>query len=171
MIRRRKDVDWGKLLAPEDMAQVLLRVDPAAWYPMETFERLGDVILAEVAQGSLDAVRAWGRASAEHLKNLHPYLVAERDPLETLRRFRVLQDSFFDFPVLELSSVSDDQAHVVIHYHMGKVAEEAASYPLMGFIEGLLEHAGAGQVRARFVARSWRSDPATHLELRWKTPS
>jgi hypothetical protein len=170
MIRRRKDVDWGKRLAPEDMSHVLVRVDPAAWYPMETFERLGDAILAEVAQGSLDAVREWGRSSAVQLRTLQPFLVAAGDPLETLRRFRVLQDSFFDFSVVDLASLSADQALVEIHYHMGKTAEEAASYQMMGFIERLLELAGASQVRARFVARSWKADPATRLELRWKPP-
>ncbi len=167
MIRRRKDVDWGKLLGPEDMAQVLLRVDAAAWYPMEAFERLGNVILAEIALGSLDAVREWGRSSAIQLRTLHPFLVAAGDPLETLRRFRVLQDSFFDFPVVDLASLGADDALLEIHYHMDKTAEEAASYQMMGFIEGLLQLSGASQVRARFVERSWKSDPVTRLELRW----
>ena len=41
--------------------------------------------------------------------------------------FRVLRSTFFDFEALEIPTLNDEQAEVIIHYYMGPVAEEAAS--------------------------------------------
>ena len=96
MIRRRKDVAWERHLTPEDMAYLLRHVDLEQWYPMETFERMGNAILTEIADGNLEMVRLWGRLSAEPLHELHPHLVAKGDPVESLRRFKVLRSTFFE---------------------------------------------------------------------------
>jgi hypothetical protein len=40
----------------------------------------------------------------------------------------------------------------------------------MGFFEQLLEVAGARDVDARFVSKSWLGDDETLLELHWKLP-
>lgn len=169
MIRRRKDIDWNRRLAPEDLAHLSGTVDPQGWYPMETFERLGNAILAEIAHGDLEAVRLWGRLSAAPLQELHPSLVVPGDPVESLRRFAVLRSTFFDFSALELTTVLADQAHVLIRYHMGARAEEAASFQTMGFCEGLLALADATVLRAEFRERSWAGDARTLVYLRWRT--
>ncbi len=67
MLRARTDVDWSKLLRPIDLGYLVQRIDSAAWYPMETFERMGIAILAAIAQGQLDPVRMFGRASVDWL--------------------------------------------------------------------------------------------------------
>jgi hypothetical protein len=41
MLRSMKDVDWSPMLAPEDIAYLVAKVEPDAWYPMATFERMG----------------------------------------------------------------------------------------------------------------------------------
>jgi len=167
MIRGNKAVDWSTLLLPEDLALAQARVDPAAWYPMASFERMGDAILQKVAGGNLDAVRLWGRFSVDQLAAAQPQLVAHGDPIETMNRFRVLRATYFDFDSLEVSNVSDGEAHVRIAYHMGPSAEEAAAYQTLGFFERLLEVAGAKNVFAQFTERSWTGEPRTKLELRW----
>jgi hypothetical protein len=167
MIRGNKAVDWSKLLAPEDLALASMRVDPAGWYPMTSFERMGDAILQMVAGGSLDAVRMWGRFSVDQLAAAQPQLVAHGDPLETMNRFRVLRATYFDFEALEVNVICDGEADVLIAYHMGPSAEEAASCQTMGFFERLLEVAGAKNVFAQFTERSWTGQPRTRLELRW----
>jgi hypothetical protein len=86
-------------------------------------------------------------------------------------RFRVLRATFFDFDALLVSTLVDDHAHIVIHYYMGSMAEEAASYQTMGFFERLLELAGARDVHAKFAKRSWMNDDETVLEIVWKPPS
>jgi hypothetical protein len=168
MIRFHKGVDWSEHLPPEDIAYLSECIEPSAWYPMETFERLGNAILAEIARGQMDAVRLWGRFSVDQLRATQPKLVAAGDPVETMMRFRVLRATFFDFEALELPTLSEGHAEVIIHYHMGDPAEEAASFQTMGFFERLLEVAGASRVDARFTSRSWAGDPRTALALDWE---
>ena len=167
MIRSHKSVDWATQLPREDMFYLRMKVEPLEWYPMETFERFGDLILKEVASGDLEAVRMWGRMSVDQLAAASPSLVAENDPIDTMMRFRVQRATYFDFEALEIPTLTDDHAHVVIHYFMGAVAEEAASFQTMGFFERLLERAGADSIAAKFVERSWAGDSRTLLTLAW----
>jgi hypothetical protein len=167
MLRGHKGVDWSQQLAPEDLPLLRTKIVPNGWYPMDTFERMGNAILAEVAGNNLDAVRLWGRLSIDALRAATPDLVAENDPVETLMRFRVLRSTFFDFEALEIPTLSEGQADIVIRYHMGPIAEEAASYQTMGFFERLLEVGGATNVYGRFKERSWKGDARTLLEMSW----
>lgn len=168
MIRGHKSVDYRALLAPEDLPFLDERVIPDRWYPMATFERMGNAILRTVANNDLSAVQMWGRFSADQLRALHPMLVAEGDPSETLNRFRVMRATFFDFEALEIPMLFPGRAHVIIRYHMGSPAEMAAAYQTMGFFERQLELAGAHDIHAVFRERSWAGDPQTLLELAWE---
>lgn len=170
MIRRRKDVDWSKHLLPEDGELLHGHVEPDAWYPMSSFERMGNAILAAIAGGDEQAVRLWGRLSVAPLAEQYPALVAAHDPMETLMRFHVLRSTFFDFAAVRVAMATPEQAELEIHYYMGPVAEEAASYQTMGFFEGLLALAGAVEVRARFRERSWEGDARTLLALDYHLP-
>ncbi len=169
MLRGHKGVDWAARLPPEDVALVRGRVEASAWYPMDAFERLGNLILDVVARGDLRLVRMWGRYSVDQLRAAMPALAAPGDPLETLNRFRVLRATFFDFEALEVLMLHDDEAHLVVRYHMGEVAEEAAAHQTMGFFERLLELAGARQVGAEFTSRAWAGALRTVLVLRWRS--
>lgn len=170
MLRSQKSVDWRKHLAPEDLPFLQMHIDPAAWYPMASFERMGNAILARVTRGELFPVQLWGRYSAAQLRAANPMLLAPDNPPETLSRFRVLRQTFFDFDALEVPLLHDDEAHIIVRYHMGMPAEEAAAYQTMGFFEGLLELAGARDVRAEFLDRSWEGAPRTLLAIRWTPP-
>jgi len=171
MIRATKGVDWTAKLDPTDMALVLQHVAKERWYPMASFERLGEAILREIAKGDLNVVRVWGRFSADPLSEKNPELVAHDDPADTLMRFRVLRSTYFDFEALRIPTLTHDHAHIVIHYHMGPVAEEAACYQTRGFFERLVELAGGDGVDSRFVERAWKGDERTLLQLRWKPPA
>ncbi len=167
MIRANKNVDWARRLTAEDLPYLEQRIDSDAWYPMAAFERLGDAILAEIAGGRVEAARPWGKLSVDALCAAHPSLLAPGDPVETLYRFGVLRSTFFDFDALEVLGCSEGRADVVIRFHMGDPAEEAASHQTVGFFERLLEIAGAKDVKADFAERAWAGDPRTLLELRW----
>jgi hypothetical protein len=170
MLRSQKAVDWSKHLAAHDLPYLQMHVDPAAWYPMATFERMGNAILTTVTRGELFPVQLWGRYSAAQLRTANPLLLEPNDPPETLSRFRVLRETFFNFNALEVPLLHDDEAHIVVRYYMGTPAEEAASYQTMGFFEGLLGLAGATDVRAAFQDKSWEGDARTLLVIRWKPP-
>src|SRR5262249_53188550 len=167
MIRRQKQVEWTRVLAPEDRRYLSERIRQDRWYPMAAFERLGNAILREIAHGDLVLVRMWGRYQVDEQRQTYTSLIAEGDPVETLFRFRVLRATFFDFEALTVPLIHEDEAPMIIRYHMGKSAEEAASYQTMGFFERLLELSGATTVSAKFLSRSWAGDEETRLELQW----
>lgn len=168
MLRSQKAVDWSQHLAAEDLPYLQMHIEPGQWYPMATFERMGNAILKYVARGDLQAVRMWGRFSVDQLRAANPLLLVEGEPMETLMRFRTLRASYFDFEALEVLVLLDDQAEIAIHYHMGAMAEEAASFQTMGFFERLLELSGAVEVSARFATRSWAGDARTLLAIDWR---
>jgi hypothetical protein len=170
MIRAVKSYDWSKRLSPRELAFVKAPVDHAKWYPMEIFEQLGNAILEVIAQNQLELVRMWGRTQVDQLRAQQPILVADRDPVETLNRFRVLRSTYFDFDTLSVPLLHLDEAQILIDYQMGMPAEEAASYQTMGFFERLLEIAGARDVSARFSSRSWAGEGRTLLTLHWTAP-
>ncbi len=120
MLRSRSDVDWSKQLEPADLGYLVQRIDRDAWYPMDTFERMGLAILDAIAHGDVGAVRAFGRVSIDWLCQTHPNLVAPGDPRDTLMRFQVLRRSFFDYPALEIVSISDGEASIAVTTACGR---------------------------------------------------
>jgi hypothetical protein len=171
MLKAHKGVEWTAFLAPDDLQYLQVQIDTTAWYPMATFERMGNAILKFVAGDKLLPVQLWGRFSAAQLRAAHPMLLLPNDPVETLTRFRVMRETFFDFNALEVLMLHEGEANIVIHYYMGMPAEEAASYQTMGFFEGLLGLANAKDITARFKEKSWNGSQRTLLELRWTTPA
>src|SRR5262245_9873230 len=122
MIRGRKDVDFGKYLDAEDLAMLRGRIDPWAWYPMETFERMGLASRNGIGLGQLPGVRMWGRSQVQSSRREFPDLVVDGKPEETMMRFRVLATSFFDYAAIEVPQIDDESAIVSIQYGMGPVA-------------------------------------------------
>jgi len=167
MVRSHKGVDWSHELAPEDLPFLSTKIDPAGWYPMASFERLGNAIMKFVANKDLRAVHMWGRFSADQLRAVHPMRVADGDAVETMNRFRVMRATFFDFEALDIPMLTDEQAHVHINYYMGPEAEEAACMQTLGFFERQLELAGAKEVGSRWLSRSYAGNAETILELIW----
>jgi hypothetical protein len=167
MLRGEKGADWSPYLYPEDLAYLSKKIDEKEWYPMETFERFGIAILKVIARGQLEGVRMWGGFQVAGVLKLFPELLAPGEPRESLMRFRVLADSFFDYGALRVVSVVDDHAVVSVAYGMSPIAEEAASTQTLGFFERLVELAGGCAVVARFTSRSWAGDAGTLIELNW----
>jgi hypothetical protein len=171
MLRSYKGVDWSMYLTATDVQHLSARIQPAEWYPMEAFERMGLAILSEIARNDLTLVKHFGRVSLDALCRQYDNLVAPGDPHESLLRFKVLRQSFFDFPALEIKDVRENQAVAHVAYGMGSMAEEAATYQTMGFFERLLERSGGAPARVSLAARSWGRDPATLIHMSWNAPS
>jgi hypothetical protein len=166
MIRRRKDVDWSRLLSPADLEYTRLQVELNGWYPMDAFERLGNAILSG-GSASLAAVRMFGHLSVNNVVAVHPALIAKGDPMESLMRLKVLRASLFDFPAFDIPMLMNGHAHVVVNYQMGPAAEEAACCQTLGFCEGVVSLAGGKQVEAAFRERSWAGQDRTLIDLQW----
>jgi hypothetical protein len=169
MMRGRKDVNWAIHLTEADMAYLQASIDVNGWYPMETFERMGNAILRAVAGGQLEGVRMWGRFQTDSILRAHPQLLGD-DTCDTLRRFQVLRAGFFDYDALDLPEILVGQALVRVDYRMGKVAEEAACHQALGFFERLVETAGGTSISASFRRRSWVDGPPTEITICWQEP-
>ena len=170
MIRRRKDVDWERILPKQEVAYLREHIEPNQWYPMESFERLGLAILDHLEVKSMDAVRFWGRLSADEFSGASTNLIVPGEPVESLMRLRVMRNTLFDFPAFDLPMLTDGHAYIEITYHMSPRAEEAACHQTLGFCEGVVSLASATPVRAMFRERAWRGAARTLIDLEW-TPS
>jgi hypothetical protein len=170
MLRRKRDVDWSKVLPPEDLVYLVERIEKDGWYPMATFERLGLTILDHVEGATLDAVHLWGRYSVHEFVRGHPELIARNEPVESLMRLKVLRATMFDFPAFDIPTITVGHARVVIDYRMSPRAEESACVQTVGFCEGVLSLAGANEVQSAFEERSYRGDARTCAALDWITP-
>jgi hypothetical protein len=168
MMRGRKDIDWTPYLELSDAPYLDERIDPAGWYPMESFERFGVAIGREIVRDQLDAVRMWGRFQVDGMRSLHRDLVAEANPRETLMRFQVLRKSFFDFDAVDVVEVGESSAGVVVSFQMGAEAEEKACHQTLGFFERLIELSGGQAIHAVFREQSWKGDPRTLLVFYWR---
>jgi hypothetical protein len=168
MIRQLKDVDWMGALRVEDYAFVQQRIEPEAWYPMASFERLGLAILSQAQAPGMDGVRLWGLFSANSFVKTHPTLVAKGDPVETLMRLKVMRSTMFDFTAFDIPTLTEGHALVTIAYQMSAPAEEAACHQTIGFCEGVLGLAGAKKVRAEFTERAWSGAARTSASFDWQ---
>ncbi len=167
MIRARKDVDWPNVLESRDRWILERRIDPAEWYPMRSFERIGIAILDHIAMGSVEAVRFWGRSSIDQLLRFHPELVAKKEPPETIRRFEVLRASFFNYPCVYIPDLFDFRARVAVNYQMSERAEEAAAFQTIGFFERLIELSGAKDLEFEFKQKAWEGAEESLIDLSW----
>ena len=126
MLRANADFKRENYLLPEDLPYLEQTIDPSAWYPMDTFERLGLAIFVEIAGNNLEAVRLWGRASVDTLHEANQLMVCEGDPRESLVRFQVVRASYFDFDAVDFVVIYDNSAKLTVNYGMSDKAEEAA---------------------------------------------
>jgi len=171
MIKSRKDVAWSKYLTPSDQSFLQQKIVKSEYYPMDAFERMGIGILKEIAQGNMELVRTWGRLQADELAKLHPEIVSEGDPRESLIRFQVVRNSYFNFDAINILIFFRNYAKLEIAYHMSPLAEEAASWQALGYFERLLELSGATYLQPRFTSKLWAGDSNTILEVNWSNVS
>jgi hypothetical protein len=167
MLRRSGSQNLAQHLQPADLELLHQQIDVGAWYPMETFERFGLAILAEVVGHDLEAARLWGQAQIPQILTFFADLKAQGDPRDTILRFATLMGSLFDYPAVTVDRVHDGEALIRIDYGMSARAEEAASWQTCGFFEALAEAAGGTGVRGSFAREAWKAGPPTQLLVVW----
>ena len=170
MLRAHKGKPLELYLEASDLEYLSQSIDPAGWYPMDGYERMGLAILAEIAREDLELVRKWGRQTIDELARAQPELFACADARETFMRFQVLRQSLFDYPAARITAIHDGEARLEISYGMSPKAEEAATHQSMGFLERLLEISGVCNPEVRLRTRSWKGDDATVILVRWEQP-
>jgi hypothetical protein len=168
MLRAHRGRTWHEFLEPADVPHLHQEIDAEAWYPMESFERLGIAIFQAIAEGDLGLVRDWGRASVTRIVGANEHVLVPGDPRESLMRFFVLRRSLFDFEALSMLQLCDSSASIGVEYGMQPLAERAAAVQTMGFFEGLIALAEGGDVHGEFLESSWRGDRQTIIGFAWQ---
>ena len=171
MLRAHRGRTWHEFLEPEDVVFLHQTIDLDAWYPMESFERLGIAIFQAIAEGDLGLVRDWGNASVAGVVRTNDHVLVPGDPRETLMRFLVLRRSLFDFEALSMLQLCDSSASIGVEYGMKPLAEQAAAVQTMGFFEGLIALAKGREVQGEFIETSWRGDRQTIIGFSWQPAS
>jgi hypothetical protein len=170
-IRAHKEVHWLAHFRLEDLPYLSEHIDGNAWYPMETFERMGLAILKLVADCDLQTVRMFGRSQVDWLLPKHLELLVAGDPVATISHFQQHRQSFFDFPALEVVDIAAYRALVSISFRMSPDAEQAACVQTLGFLERLMELATQQPPKAQFLSEAWKGSSRTVLEVCWKQPA
>jgi hypothetical protein len=168
MLRAHRGRTWREFLEPEDLTFLDQTIDFDAWYPMDSFERLGIAIFQAIAEGDLGLVRDWGRASVVRIVGTNEHVLVPGDPRESLMRFLVLRRSLFDFEALCMLQLCDASASIGVEYGMQPLAEQAAAVQTLGFFEGLIALAEGGDVHGEFLETSWRGDRQTIIGFSWQ---
>lgn len=166
MLRAAKGVAWEQHLPVQDLQYLAERIDIDAWYPMESYERLGLAILDGIAGGNFEMARAWGRRTIDDLQAAIPEIFAD-DPRETFMRFQVVRQALFNFPAAEVLGIRDGKATIAVNYGMSARAEEAAAWQSVGFLERLIEISGGKNVVAQLESRAWEGSPSTRISVAW----
>jgi hypothetical protein len=168
MLRAHRGRTLQEFLLPQDLTYLDQAIDLEAWYPMDSFERLGVAIFQAIAEGDLGLVRDWGRASVVRVVGANEHVLVRGDPRESLMRFYVLRRSLFDFEALSMLQLSDASASIGVEYGMEPLAEQAAAVQTMGFFEGLIGLADGAGVQGEFLETSWRGDRQTIIGFTWQ---
>lgn len=166
-IIRRALPTWRELIDPQDVALVSSRIDLEQWYPMDTFGRLGVVILEHIIGDEHDAVRLWGREQVATILQFFPELAVGNEPRDSVLRFQGYLSSLFDFPAVRVELLEDERAQLRVHYGLPPRPEEAATWQTLGFFEELLTASGAREVELSVPTRKWEGAFDTRAELRW----
>ena len=166
-IKNRKDIDWSKHLSPEDLVFLQKRIVDNEWYPLDIFERIGTVIFKEIAHEDPAIVRLWARIRANELAKIYENMICVGDPYESLIRFMVVRQNFFNFSPINVTVFFKNYAKLEIAFELNPLAEKGASYQTLGYFERLLELSGAVNVKHNFLRKRWEGDKSTVLEFSW----
>jgi len=147
LIRASKDKDWKKYLTDKDLEIIHSRVMASSWYPLDTYERASIAVFHEIAGGSNEAAKGWGRFVMEDVvKKFYSTLVQEKDMMVALERFKIARLQWFQFDdpqfkAMEIEALGTNQAKIIIRSDH-PVPFEPFTYQLMGSYERLIELCG-----------------------------
>jgi len=174
LIRASKDKDWKKYLTDKDLEIIHSRVLASSWYTLDTYERASIAVFHEIAGGSNEAAKGWGRFVMEDvIKKFYPNMVRENDMMIALEKFKIARLQWFQFDdpqfkAMEIEPLGNNQAKIIIRSDH-PVPFEAFTYQLMGSYERLIELCGRTKVKSEIKERDWKAtQPYSVLVFSWE---
>jgi hypothetical protein len=170
MIRNNKNIDWAKHLTPEELVYINQLIVASQWYPMQIYQRMGAAIFKEIARGNLESARLWGKVTMDNLVGLYKEtLVVKGSPIETLAKFKIINQHFFDFEGFGVTVLDPNHVTIKIDRDFGTLAASAYCNQMLGSFQRLIELAGGREVRAEFTAKIWEGAPNTIVDIKWQS--
>lgn len=163
-IRADKSGVYDSYFTDQDQEIVSRRILASEWYSFETYKKCFKAVVQEAAKGDMAVVRQWGRAFAEStLKEVYRNIIVEDKPQEIIKKMLQISRMLFDFGEFNAIVISEKKIRVQIKDFD---PEFEAFYQLVrGWYEKCLELGGAKNVQSKFIAKSWKGDPETSIEL------
>ncbi len=165
-IRGDKTRSWDGSLSEEDREVVARQILPSSWYPFDVYRRVFDVVMQAFANNDPEAIRRIGRGyGREIVGSVYKNLVIPGNPMESLKKNKIVFKMLFDFGDVAFEATSDRSGRLEISGFDSSF--EGFYYIFAGWNEECLELSGARGVSSTFLARSWKGDPKTVIEFSW----
>jgi uncharacterized protein (TIGR02265 family) len=165
-VRADRTNTYDPYLSDLDRDFISRQVLPSSWYPFEEYKKTFSAVIDVLTKGDMELVRKMGQAyGADIVSNVYKNLVIEGNPMESLKKYRIVFNMFFDFGEAEFEAVSENSGRLSIRKFDPEF--EAFYYIFMGWVEECLELSGAKNPRGRSTSRSWADDPETTIEFSW----
>jgi hypothetical protein len=167
VIRANKSGVYDSYLKEEDLPIINTKIQPAIWYPYETFKRCFNAVYEIIGQKNDEKVKDWGRLYAELIMtDTFKITIKQNSALEHIKRLPVYISAFFDFGhanvivenpnrvLLELSDYDPDFAPLYIF--------------LIGWFKRVAELCGAQNAQCEFIDMSWvKKSNTTSYRFTW----
>lgn len=170
VVRQFKDPPWGQYLKPEDQELIQAMVIPTAWYPIESYMRIGMAVFKLIARGDPQAVIAFGRSGMdEMLEGPYRFHLERRDPFAAMQKFLDLRKSLFNFSRMEAKQTGEKSLCVRLS-ELGKFETGLEVFVLLAGaqFQRLVERNGGKNVRLETRIEPAPADNTLLFELSWE---
>jgi len=175
LIKNNKDKNWQKYLTEEDIQIVFGSVMASAWYPIEIFERVGNAVFNEIAEGKLELSKLWGKFAVEDIvKRYYRSLVQPNDPMGSFERFRNFTKQWYQFDdpkfqPLEIVREAPNCAKITLRDDHPYDFFDAYAHQITGEFERIVELDGGKEVVAKITECDYKArQPWATIMVSWK---
>jgi len=134
-------------LNDEDRQLLKERLLLSSWYPGGTARHIIKALFEVAGQGNPENSRSWGKFSAhEIIPTTYKNFLKPGDPFESLKSFRRIFLTFVDMEGLKVAEEKPGSGKIYILDPGDDPIIVPFAYMMAGFIEGLLELAGAKEI-------------------------
>lgn len=168
IIRSNKELPLEKYLTEADIETVNDQIFPTGWYPFDLFQRCGRMILHEVANNDLNAVRAFGKFDLKELaENTYHSIIEAGDLFKAVEFLDTIRNRFFNFTAPVAEKIDDNFFRIHLENAPDEPALEAFCHQIVGGYEYLIEFYGGKNVKITWERAVWKGDKDTSFVLAW----
>lgn len=153
-----KKSEFDKYLNEEDWLELKNLLIPSSLYDYGFFRRLGRAVFHVVAQGNLNATRAFGRLLIKNLVEVYKSILQKGDPIGSAKKLVQYHGICFVNVVSKIQVVNETEKSITLELTLTEEdklkfpdGSEAYANQLAGSLEELVALAGAKNARLEIV--------------------